>query len=160
MTKVTDCTFILSKKKEPTAIAVGPRGLHAGPGCRRGLVVEVAPGVVDASAVALPSSHVIPDVAESDALVFHWDPDEDDELDALSRDATDALGVGHADLQRPTQADRDVSGAVVHHDLTLIDSSDDDAPFIVPRPAPVFVRPSRRGVGPRGCGGSTGNPGP
>ena len=56
---------------EPTAIAVGPRGLHAGPGCRRGLVVEVALGVVDASAVALPSSHVIPDVAESDALVFH-----------------------------------------------------------------------------------------
>ena len=81
---------------EPTAIAVGPRGLHAGPGCRRGLVVEVAPGVVDASAVALPSSHVIPDVAESDAPVFHWD----------SRNATDAFG-GHADLQRPTQVDRD-----------------------------------------------------
>ena len=90
---------------EPTTIAVGPRGLP-GPGCRRGLVVEVAPGVVDASAVALPSSHVIPDVAESDAPVFHWDPDEDDELDALSRNATDALG-GHADLQRPTQVDRD-----------------------------------------------------
>ena len=84
---------------------VGFRGLP-GPGCRRGLVVEVAPGVVDASAVALPSSHVIPNVAESDAPVFHWDPDEDDDVDALSRNATDALG-GHAYLQRPTQVDRD-----------------------------------------------------
>ena len=47
--------------------------------------MEVASGVVDASAVALPSSHVIPDVAESDAPVFHWDPDEDDEFDAFAR---------------------------------------------------------------------------
>ena len=47
--------------------------------------MEVAPGVVEASAVALPSPHLIPDVVESDAPVFHWDPDEDDEFDALAR---------------------------------------------------------------------------
>ena len=35
-------------------------------------------------------------------------------------------------------------GAVVHHDLTLIDSSDDDAPFTVPRLAAAPARPSRR----------------
>ena len=86
---------------EPTAIDVGPRGLHAGgAGHRIGLVVEVAPGVVDASAVALPSSHVIPDVAESDVPVFDpLDSDEEDELDALSRNATFAPVVGHADFQ-------------------------------------------------------------
>ena len=65
----------------PSAIDIGPPGLHAGgAGHRRGLVVEVAPGVVDGSAVALPSSHVIPDVAESDVLVFDpVDSDEEDE---------------------------------------------------------------------------------
>ena len=45
---------------EPSAIDVGPRGIHVGPGHRGRLVVEVAPGVVDASAVALPD-HVISD---------------------------------------------------------------------------------------------------
>ena len=34
-------------------------------------------------------------------------------------------------------------GAAIHHDLTLIDSSD-DGPFIVPRPATAPARPSRR----------------
>ena len=52
-------------------------------------------------------------------------------------------------------------GAVVHHDLTLIDSSDDDAPFTAPRPA-AFARPSHRLVlVPESAGGhSTVNPGP
>ena len=45
-------------------------------------------------------------------------------------------------------------GAVVHHNQTLIDSSDDDAPFTVPTVTQV-------GVGPRVSGGhSTVNPGP
>ena len=35
-------------------------------------------------------------------------------------------------------------GAAIHHDLTLIDSSDDDAPFTVPRSAAAPARPSRR----------------
>ena len=35
-----------------------------------------------------------------------------------------------------------VVGTAIHHDLTLIDSSDDDAPFIVP--AAPRARPSRR----------------
>ena len=76
-----------------------PRGLHAGgAGHRRGLVVEVALGVVDASAVALPSSHVIPDVAESDVFVFDpLDSDEEDELDAFSRNATGATQVDRED---------------------------------------------------------------
>ena len=34
-------------------------------------------------------------------------------------------------------------GAAIHHDLTLIDSSD-GAPFTVPRPATAPARPSRR----------------
>ena len=73
-----------------------------GAGCRRGLVVEVAPGVVDASAVALPSSHVIPDVAESDVPELDpLDSDEEDELDAFSRNATGA-----------TQVDRDLEPTV------------------------------------------------
>ena len=68
---------------EPSTIDVGPRGLHAGGArLRRGLVVEVAHEVVDASAVTLPSSHVIPDVAESDVPVFDpLDSDEEDERD-------------------------------------------------------------------------------
>ena len=73
---------------EPGAIDVGPRGMHAGPGHRRRLVVEVAPGVVDASAVALPD-HVISDgESDCDASVPVFDPldsDEEDELDALLR---------------------------------------------------------------------------
>ena len=36
-----------------------------------------------------------------------------------------------------------VVGGAIHHDLTLIDSSDDDAPFVVDRSA-APVRPSRR----------------
>ena len=47
-------------------------------GHRRGLVVEVAPNVVDASAVALPSSpHVIMDVefdCDASVLVFDRNP--------------------------------------------------------------------------------------
>ena len=35
------------------------------------------------------------------------DSDEEDELDALSRNATGASVVGHADLQGPTQVDSD-----------------------------------------------------
>ena len=35
-----------------------------------------------------------------------------------------------------------VVGGAIHHDLTLIDSSDDDAPFIVPRSAASPARPS------------------
>ena len=35
-------------------------------------------------------------------------------------------------------------GGAIHQDLTLIDSSDDDAPFIVPRSAASPARPSRR----------------
>ena len=61
---------------EPSAIDVGPRGVHVGPGHRRRLVVEVALGVVDASAVALPD-HVISD----EESVY----DEEDEFDALRR---------------------------------------------------------------------------
>ena len=74
-------------------------------GHRRGLVVEVAPGVVDGSAVVLPSPpHVITDVVESDVPVFDpMDSDEEDAFDALSRNAT----VGHADPQGPTQVDSD-----------------------------------------------------
>ena len=34
-------------------------------------------------------------------------------------------------------------GGAIHHDLSLIDSSDEDAPFVVP------ARPSLGGVGPR-----------
>ena len=56
--------------------------------------MEIAPGVVDASAVALSSPHVIPDVVESDAPVFHWDPDEDDEFDALARSDVDRERFG------------------------------------------------------------------
>ena len=37
-----------------------------------------------------------------------------------------------------------VVGAAIYHDLTLIDSSDDNAPFSVPRPAAAPARPSRR----------------
>ena len=39
-----------------------------------------------------------------------------------------------------------VVGAAIHHDLTLIDSSDDDAPFTVPRSAAAPARPSRKSV--------------
>ena len=89
----------LDNQVAPSAIDVSPRGLHAGgAGHRGGLVVEVAPGVVDASVVALPSSHVIPDVAESDLPVFDpLDSDEEDELDALSRNATGATQVDRDD---------------------------------------------------------------
>ena len=74
-------------------------------GHRRGLVVEVAPGVVDGSAVVLPSPpHVITDVVASDVPVFDpMDSDEEDEFDAVSRNAT----VGHADPQGPIQVDSD-----------------------------------------------------
>ena len=101
--------------------AMGSREGH-----RRGLVVEVAPIVVDAIAVALPSSpHVITDVLESNLPVCDagllaqsarvqsmpvFDPlesDEEDELDALSRNVTGVPAVGHADLQGPTQVDSD-----------------------------------------------------
>ena len=78
----------------PSAIYFGPRGLHAGgAGHRRCLVAEGALSVVDASAVAVPNSHVIPDVVESDVFVFDpLDSDEEDGLDALSRNATGAPG--------------------------------------------------------------------
>ena len=69
----------------------------------RGLVVEVALGVVDASAVALPSSHLIPDVAESDVLVFDpLDSHEENELDALSQNDAG----GQASSQGHTQVDQ------------------------------------------------------
>ena len=82
---------------EPSAIDVGPRGLHArGTGHRRRLV-EVVPGVVDASAVALPNSHVIPDEesnCDASVPVFDWlDSDKEDELDALSRNVEGATQV-------------------------------------------------------------------
>ena len=61
--------------------------------------MEVALGVVDASAVVPPSSHVIPDVAESDVLVFDpLDSDEEEELDASSRNATGAIQVDRDDV--------------------------------------------------------------
>ena len=73
----------LDNQAAPSAIDVSPRGLHAGgAGYRRGLVVEVAPGVVDASAVTL-----------FDPL----DSDEEDELDALLRNATGATQVDRDD---------------------------------------------------------------
>ena len=92
----------LDNQVAPSAIDISPRGLHAGgSGHRRRLVVEVAPGVVDASAVALPSSHVIPDEeSDCDASVPVFDPldsDEEDELDALSRNATGATQVDRDD---------------------------------------------------------------
>ena len=72
--------------------------------------MEVAPNVVDASAVALPSSpHVITDVEfDCDASVPVFDPlesDEEDELDALSRKVTGVPAVGRAALQGSTQVD-------------------------------------------------------
>ena len=49
------------------------------------MVVEVAPNVVDATAVALPGPpHVITDAVESDVPVFDpLDSDEEDELHTL-----------------------------------------------------------------------------
>ena len=61
---------------------------------RRGLVVEVAPGVVDATAIVLPSPHT--DVVESCVPVFDpLDSDEEGELEALSRFVTGVPAVGH-----------------------------------------------------------------
>ena len=84
----------------PSAIDISPRGLHAGgSGHRRRLVVEVAPGVVDTSAVALPS--LVPD-EESDCdasvPVFHLsDSEEEDEREPLSKNATGATQVDRDD---------------------------------------------------------------
>ena len=72
--------------------------------------MELAPNVVDASAVALPNSpHVITDVEfDCDASVPVFDPlesDEEEELDAPSRNVTSVPAVGRADVQGPTQVD-------------------------------------------------------
>ena len=89
----------------PTRRSASLRALGSTAGHRRGLVVEVALGVVDVSAVALPGSpHVITLAVEPDVPVFDpMDSVDEDEFDALSRNAT----VGHADPQCPTQVDSD-----------------------------------------------------
>ena len=89
----------LADSQLPTRRSARLQAMGSTAGHRRGLVVEVAPNVVDATAVALPSPpHVITDVVGSDVPVFDpMDSDEEVEFDAVSRNAT----VGHADLQDP-----------------------------------------------------------
>ena len=71
----------------------GERSELPTPTRRRRLVVEVAPNVVDVSAVALPGSPLFVTNVESDGegvLASHpWDSDEEDELDTHSRDRAD-----------------------------------------------------------------------
>ena len=86
---------------------------------RRGLVVEVAPNVVDATAVELPSSpHAsVVDALEFDFSVPAFDPmqsDEEDEFDAgvptvpgPDRDRSRARDFHEEETARPTQLDGD-----------------------------------------------------
>ena len=103
---------------KPHKRTVIPMHFAGVPGCkqwgraghRKGLVVEVAPNVVDASAVVLSSSpHVITDVElDCDASVPVFDPlesNDEDELDAISRNVTGVPGVGVSYLQGSTQVD-------------------------------------------------------
>ena len=109
---------------EPSAIDVGPRGLHAGgTGHRRGLVVEVAPGVVDASADALPSSHVIPDVAESEPTVSMCEASQ-----ASASRVARRLVIVSQDLPVHGQPSAATSPEVLHHvNETLADNDSDTA---------------------------------
>ena len=66
-------------------------------------------------------------------------------LDALEQDLAGspevpAIQVEVGRHRRRRRVRSEGAGGAIHHDLTLVDSSDDDALFVVPAPA----RPSRR----------------
>ena len=76
----------------PNGLGSGRHGVRSAfptPTRRRRLVVEVAPNVVDVSAVALPGSPLFVTNMESDgegvSASHPWDSDEEDELDTHSR---------------------------------------------------------------------------
>ena len=98
-----------------------------------GLVVEDAPGIVDATAVALPP----PDVVESlelDLRVPAFDlVDSDDEYDAFPRDGASTVPVG-------TVVEPD--GSALHSLTTAVD--DDDCGTAHDSPSLVVVEPSQQ----------------
>ena len=88
---------------EPLRIvwAVGRHGVRSElptPTRRRRLVVEVAPNVVDVSAVALPGSPLFVTNVESDGegvpASHPWDSDEEDELDTHARNQAGVAILG------------------------------------------------------------------
>ena len=100
-----------------------------------GGLVEVAPGIVDATAVALPP----PDVVESlelDLRVPAFDPvDSDDEYDAFPRDGASAVPVG-------TVVEPD--GSALHSEALTTAVDDDDCGTAHDSPSLVVVEPSQQ----------------
>ena len=98
----------------PTCLGSGVRSEVPTPTRRRRLVVEVAPNVIDVSAVALPGSPLLVTNAESDGegvpASHLWDSDEEDELDTFTssgRSANSGLCRGGITLDRePTNASK------------------------------------------------------
>ena len=119
----------LAHSQLPTRRSARLQAMGSTAGHRRGLVVEVAPNVVDAIAVALPRPpHVITDIMESDVPVF----------DPFSDERRTSLMHAHADLQGPTQVDSDDE----HLLLRKLDSPLDVEPMppLVPSPPSEVIR--------------------
>ena len=75
----------------PNCLGSGVRSELLIPTRRGRLVVEVAPNIVDVSAVALPGSPLfVTNVSDGEVVASHpWDSDEEDELDTHSRNRVD-----------------------------------------------------------------------